>query len=60
MAKHVDHVEPIFGIDAELSGGSNGEDLSKKLEPSCGQNLQQVAGMREDEIREEQAGKTTN
>jgi hypothetical protein len=33
MAEHVDHVELIFGIDAELNGGSNGEDLSK----NCGQ-----------------------
>ena len=43
MAEHVDHVELIFGIDAELDGGSNGEDLFKKLWRICGQNLQHVA-----------------
>ena len=29
MAEHVDHVELIFGIDAELNSDSNGEDLQK-------------------------------
>ena len=35
MADRVDHVELIFGIDAKLNSGSNGEDLYKKLWPIC-------------------------
>jgi len=38
MAELVDHVELIFRMNAELNGGSNGEDRSK----TCGQFVDRI------------------